>query len=373
MGKTPTHVELDVPSFGEFARQQGKIRSQDLAECLTQQRLHGERIGEIMVRAGFLTPSQIAEVLRSQAQWVARMRRHDLAAANFPLSTPLSLCLPCFNEEQVIGDVLRGAIAILPEFLDEFEIVVVDDGSSDRTAEIVESFADKDDRIRLMRHERNRGYGAAVASGLRAARGEWICFTDGDGQFSLLDLPQLLVAAQGADVVLGYRHRRADNFVRRFNALSWKTLINCVLGVRVRDLDCAFKLFPRWVVESLELTAEGACISAEIIAQCVRGGLSVCEVPVNHFSRAAGKATGANVRVIAKAFRELPTLWRYRRIRPGQIERPTTGDQIVPLSLSITKPVNSQPAAVVKDTRRKEDGRPHIAHVNYESVQNGTP
>ncbi|MCI0492456.1 MAG: glycosyltransferase family 2 protein [Planctomycetes bacterium] len=370
MKKTPSHVELDVPRFGEFARQHGIIRSKDVSDCLAKQRLHGGRIGELMVRGGYLAPAQVSAVLRSQAQWAARMRCRDLDAVDFPLSTPLSLCLPCFNEEQVIGDVLLGATAVLPEFLDEFEIVVVDDGSADRTAAVVESLAAKDERIRLVRHKRNCGYGAAVSSALRAARGEWICFTDGDGQFNPLDLPQLLVAAHEADVVLGYRHRRADNLVRRFNALSWKKLIHCILGVQVRDLDCAFKLFPRWVVESLNLSAEGACISAEIIVQCVRGGLSICEVPVNHFSRAAGKPTGANVRVIAKAFRELPALWQYRRIQPGRIVRPATGGQTVPLPLSATKPASPQ---TTTDTHRKEDGRSHIAYLNCEPVQNGLP
>jgi hypothetical protein len=114
--------------------------------------------------------------------------------------------------------------------------------------------------------------------------------------------------------VIGYRHHRADNGIRRFNAYGWKWLIRTQIGLRVRDLDCAFKLFPRWVVDQLQLTADGACISAEILVQCVRGGASICEVPVNHFPRAAGKATGGNLRVVAKALRELPILWKYRRM-----------------------------------------------------------
>lgn len=234
--------------------------------------------------------------------------------------------MPCFNEQDVIGDVLAGALAVMPEFLDEFEIVVVDDGSSDNTAAAVEAVAARDDRVRLVRHEQNRGYGAAVATALRAAHGEWICFTDGDGQFNMLDLPQLLVHAHRSDVVVGYRHRRADNGIRKLNAQSWKWLIRCLLGVRVRDLDCAFKLFPRWVVDCLKLTAEGACISVEILTQCQRGGLSITEVPVNHFPRSTGKATGANLGVVFKAFRELPIVWQYRKMAPwGSERRPLNG------------------------------------------------
>jgi hypothetical protein len=172
-------------------------------------------------------------------------------------------------------------------------------------------------------HECNRGYGAAVTTALQAATGEWVCMTDGDGQFNLLDLPQLLVDAQQADVVVGYRHRRADNGIRKLNAHSWKWLIRCLMGLKVRDLDCAFKLFPRWVVDSLQFRAEGACISAEILTQCSRGGLAICEVPVNHFPRSAGKPTGANLGVVLKAFRELPIVWQYRNMPPWALERRT--------------------------------------------------
>jgi hypothetical protein len=274
-----------------------------------------------LVQEGHLSTEQVNEILRRQARWAARMRSHDIAPLEFPLSTPLSLCFPCYNEQDVIGEVLAGACAVLPEFVEEFEIVVVDDGSADETSSVVERFARQDDRVRLIRHDKNRGYGAAVATALRAAHGEWICFTDGDGQFNMLDLPQLLVHAEQSDVVVGYRHSRADNGIRKFNSNSWKWLIRCLMGLRVRDLDCAFKLFPRWVVDCLQLNAEGACISAEILTQCTRGGLAITEVPVNHFPRSAGKATGANLGVVLKAFRELPIVWQYRKMAPWTPDR----------------------------------------------------
>lgn len=244
------------------------------------------------------------------------MQDCDIALPEFPIATPFSLCMPCYNEGEVLEEVLTRAVSILPRFVSEFEIIVVDDGSTDDTASTVERLALNNDCIRLIRHQINRGYGAAVTTGLRAAQGEWICFVDGDGQFDLLDLQQLLINAQTSDVVIGYRHRRADNGIRRFNALGWKWLIRALVGLQVRDLDCAFKLFPRWVVDQLQLTADGACISAEIMMQCVRGGASICEVPVNHLPRAAGKATGGNLRVVMKAMRELPVLWKYRHMQP---------------------------------------------------------
>lgn len=319
-----SYIRLEVPRFGEFARQIAGVRSADLADCLAAQRQNGQRIGSLLVTAGLITSEDVLEILRRQAQWAARMHSLDIAPVRFPIATPFSLCMPCFNEAEVLTEVLQGAVAVLPEFVGEFEIIVVDDGSTDATAKVVENFSESNDCVRLVRHTINRGYGAAVSSGLRAAQGELICFTDGDGQFNLLDLPHLLVEAQTSDVVIGYRHQRADNGIRRFNAQSWKWLIRALVGLRVRDLDCAFKLFPRWVVEQLQLTADGACISAEILAQCYRGGVTVSEVPVNHFPRAAGKATGGNLKVVAKAFRELPIVWQYRRMRPWTIDREQT-------------------------------------------------
>jgi hypothetical protein len=318
MGKPFVPVQLEIPRFGEFARQHVRIRSCDIANCLALQKERSERLGQLLVREGYLTPQQVPEILRLQAKWAATMRSRDLAPYQFPLATRVSLCFPCYNEAQVIEDVLTGACAILPEFLNEFEIVVVDDGSIDHTADIVTRLAQHDGRIRLIRHKVNRGYGAAVTTALRSAVGDWICFTDGDGQFNLLDVPQLLVDAHHADVVIGYRYCRAEKGMRRINARSWNWLIRCILGVRVRDLDCAFKLFPRRVVEHMQLTAQGACISAELLAHCSQGRLSIREVPVNHFPRLAGRSTGASFSVVAKAFRELPRVWKYRSISPWE-------------------------------------------------------
>lgn len=326
MARLTEHVQLEIPRFGEFARQIADVDSREIEQCLAEQRRTGHRIGATMVGLGVIDSQQLASILQAQAKWAARARSRDIAPLSFPMLTPLSMCLPCYNEQDVIEDVLLGALAVLPEFVDEFELVVVDDGSADDTSLIVERLAKRDGRIRLIRHAVNRGYGAAVSTALRASRGEWICFTDGDGQFSFLDLPQLLCNAQHADVVIGYRRHRADNGVRRFNSNSWKWLIRCLMGLRVRDLDCAFKLFPRWVVDELQFNSEGACISAEIMAQCNRGGITIREVPVNHYPRAAGKATGANLGVVLKAFKELPIVWQYRRMSPWNCQHRRTAD-----------------------------------------------
>jgi hypothetical protein len=314
--KVVSVIGMERPPFGYFARQIALLPQAELEACLERQRVSGGRIGRLLWERGLLTPEQIGEILRLQSRWVAKAVQGDMGPNAFPRSVFVSLCMPAFNEEASIADTLDAALAILPELLSRFEIVVVDDGSTDRTAEIVGHYAKQDDRVRLVQHEVNRGYGVAVSSGLRAADGDLVAFTDSDGQFSLLDLPQLLLHIEDSDVSVGFRYRRADNRLRRFNAWAWNRLVSVLLGIHVRDLDCAFKLFRRDVVDRLCLTATGACISAEIMVQCTRGGLRISEVPVTHYPRYHGAPTGAAVRVILRAFRELPGLWRYRHVTP---------------------------------------------------------
>jgi hypothetical protein len=305
-------ISLERPTFGQCARQVLGLHSEELADCLEQQIRQGARLGEVFRHRGMATREQIAEILKLQARWVATALQADMKPAGFPHATFLSLCMPAYNEATNIEDTLDAACAILPEFVQRFEIVVVDDGSKDDTAELVTRYAAREPRVRLVRHEENCGYGAAVSTGLRTAAGDLVAFTDSDGQFTILDLPQLLIGMEGSDVVVGYRYRRADNWVRRMNARAWGWLIRTVLGVRVKDLDCAFKLFPRRVIDDLQLTATGAAINAEILVQCVQRGYRIREFPVTHYPRYHGAPTGAALRVIFKAFRELPRLWKYR-------------------------------------------------------------
>jgi hypothetical protein len=303
---------LERPKFGHFIRQVAPVSNREIAECLTEQEEKGCRLGEILARRGIIAESQISEVLALQARWIAASMHAELAPLQLPYPTFLSVCMPAFNEELNIRSTIESACTILPHFVERFEIVIVNDGSRDNTAGVVATLAEKNDRVRLIAHEVNRGYGAAVSTGLKAAHGDLVMFTDSDGQFSMLDLPQLLGQIDRHDVVLGYRHRRAETGMRRLNAWNWSQLVRAFLGVRVRDLDCAFKLFHREVIDQLEMTTTGACINAEILAQCIHGKLRMCEVPVNHYARCFGAPTGAAVKVIMRAFRELPGLKHYR-------------------------------------------------------------
>ena len=162
---------LERPRFGQFARQIVGITTAEIELALAEQRRQGGRIGEILCRRKILTGGQCLEVLRAQARWVARSLRADVAPARLPYPAYLSVCMPAFNEAGNIRATLEAAAAMLPELVEDFELVVVDDGSKDGTAAVVEEFADQTGApLRLVRHPVNRGYGAAVTTALRADR-----------------------------------------------------------------------------------------------------------------------------------------------------------------------------------------------------------
>jgi glycosyltransferase involved in cell wall biosynthesis len=234
----------------------------------------------------------------------------------------LSLCLPAYNEQGCIAETLAEALKILSPLVTSLEVIVVDDGSRDATAERVAEIKARDFPVRLIRHERNRGYGAAVTSGLRAATGDLVMFADSDGQFNFADVRQLLARLPDNDFVVGYRRKRVESLQRRLNAWAWGRLVRLLYGVRVRDLDCAFKLFRREVIDRLQLTAGGACINAELMCQCQRAGFRFAEVPVEHHPRQGGRSTGSSLAVIARAFRELPRIQTEPLPPPSPSDRP---------------------------------------------------
>jgi glycosyltransferase involved in cell wall biosynthesis len=230
------------------------------------------------------------------------------------MSAPrLCLVFPVFDEEANVGPLLERALQLAPRLAASFEIVVVDDGSRDGSAAVVEAHRRADPRVRLLRHPTHVGYGAALRSGLRAARGELVFFTDADLQFDLAELATLLAHTDSFDIVVGYRAPRRDPWGRRLLAWGWGTLVRVLFDLRVRDIDCAFKLFRRSVVDALAIESIGAFVSTELLLRARRAGFRIREVPVTHHPRAAGRAKGATPRVIARAVLELAQLYRELR------------------------------------------------------------
>ncbi len=231
----------------------------------------------------------------------------------------LSVAFPAHNEAENIVDVLGDAVRVLEDIEPDYEIVVVDDGSRDDTGELVQHVAASNPRVRLVRHEVNQGYGAAVWTGLTSSTGELRFFTDSDGQFKLDELRLLLAEVPGADFVAGFRLERQDPPLRLLNGWGWTHLVNLLFGHAARDVDCAFKLMRRQVVESLPVRSRGATFSAELLIRARRAGFRFEEIGVTHLPRTKGNPSGAKLRVILRAFKELLALWIELRQHPQAV------------------------------------------------------
>jgi glycosyltransferase involved in cell wall biosynthesis len=217
----------------------------------------------------------------------------------------LSVVLPAFNEQYNLRCVVDAARRILPTVAGQWEIIVVNDGSGDATGRICDTLVNQIPQVRAVHHTGNKGYGAALKSGIMAARYDWIFFSDSDGQFDFAEISRLLDFADTSDIVAGYRKHRNDPFYRALNALGWNLLVRLLLGVAVRDIDCAFKLFRRSVFERVQIRSVGAMVNTEILCQAFKFGMRLKEVEVSHYPREHGQPSGAKLRVILKAFREL--------------------------------------------------------------------
>lgn len=219
--------------------------------------------------------------------------------------TSLSIFMPAFNEEGNIATTIIDARSAAKSVARDYEIIVVDDGSGDRTAEVVGELIKNDHNIRLVQHKKNKGYGAAVKTGLKACKKDWIFFTDSDGQFHYDELEKFVDSRDKADLIIGYRKKRMDPFHRVFVAQVLLKIWNFALfGLTIRDIDCAYKLFKREVRDSVKLETESAITVTEFIIKAKSLGYKIIQLPVNHYPRKFGQQTGGNWRVIVKAAKE---------------------------------------------------------------------
>ncbi len=223
-----------------------------------------------------------------------------------PLTTRgLSVVLPAWNEEAVIAKTVQAVVETLSQMAPDYEVIVVDDGSQDRTGEIADALAAANPRVKVVHNRPNRGYGGALIAGFNAVSKELTFFMDSDGQFDIQDIARLIEHIEAYDAVLGYRQHRRDPFPRKVNAWGWKLLMRLLFGLKVRDIDCAFKLYHTPLVRRANVQAQGAMVNTEMLVKLNRLGYRWIEAPVNHYQREGGKASGANLRVILRAFNEL--------------------------------------------------------------------
>jgi len=231
----------------------------------------------------------------------------------------ISVFFPCYNEEKNVAKTTKQALKVLEKLNTDFEVIIVDDGSYDATGRIADEIAAKDGRVKVVHHKTNLGYGAALQSGFKTATKKLVFYTDGDGQFDIDEMPPLLALMKDFDIVSCYRLNRQDNLIRRINGWCWTKLTCLLFGMKIRDVDCAFKLYKREIFDHIKISSTGALIDTEILARAIRKGYTITQKAVHHYPRTAGIQTGANLKVILRAFSELFKL--HRQIRSEYPDR----------------------------------------------------
>ena len=221
--------------------------------------------------------------------------------------TSLSVFFPFWNEEKNIERVVNKALSILPKIAKKWELILVDDGSLDKTIEIAQKIAQSDDRIIIVSHKPNRGYGAALKEGIEKAKYDYVVFTDGDDQFDFSQVSQFIEKIRNADIAIGYRKKRNDaSLAKRLLLMNLLKVWDFVLfGFHFKDIDCGFKMFSRHAIDEISpLRSEGAMITTEILAKAKKKKLKISQVGVAHYPRKFGKQSGANFPVIIRAVLE---------------------------------------------------------------------
>ncbi|MBI4022091.1 MAG: glycosyltransferase family 2 protein [Candidatus Andersenbacteria bacterium] len=226
----------------------------------------------------------------------------------------MSVVLPAYNEAAVIADSVSAAVRYLIGRVPKFEVIVVDDGSTDGTGAAVQGLIPTWPAVRLVHHERNRGYGEALRSGFTAARHEWVFLMDADGQFDIAELGRFFPLTERCDFIAGWRANRADSWQRAVFTWGYNLLVRALFGLPVRDVGCAFKLFRRSVWQQVGGRVQARdhkVFSVEWLWCVQRSGAAVCELPVRHLPRRGGQATGARLDVVWAMLREMARLrWR---------------------------------------------------------------
>jgi len=235
------------------------------------------------------------------------------APADRPPARPripeLSAVIPAYNEQEVLPVSIAEAVEALEDIADRWELLVVDDGSRDRTAQIVEEWSQRDPRVKLLKQPHNMGYSKALIRGFMEAQYEFVCYTDADAQFDLHEVLDLYEQVDGVEMVVGFRKKRRDPSIRLLTSAVYNVLQGMVLGVRVRDCNCALKLFRRDFLQSLPLDSDGFLIDAELFARTRKAGGRWREIGVTHRPREQGSTT-VKVSTVTETLREL---WALRR------------------------------------------------------------
>ena len=226
----------------------------------------------------------------------------------------LSVFLPIYNEEANVKNVVLATKTVLQDVAGEWELIIVDDGSTDSSPDLIKELADSEERIRVITHKVNQGYGASITSGLYESRYPWISFTDSDGQFDFAEITDFIEKQKetGADLVIGYYKKRQVSTFKIITSKLWEFAVFVLFGLKVRDIDCGFKLISKSVIDTIPHleSQRGAFISSELLIKAKKKGFKITEIPVTHYPRLKGVGTGRNLNVIIKSFADLLRLWK---------------------------------------------------------------
>jgi len=217
----------------------------------------------------------------------------------------ISVFFPAHNEVDNIGILTEKTVLLLESMGLEYEVLIVNDGSTDGTRELTDELQARYPHVRAIHHEVNKGYGGAVWTGIHNAAKDLIFFTDGDGQFDINELREFYESMNDYDAVLGYRIKRQDPFHRLVFAKCWGQLIRVLFGFHLRDLDCAFKLFRRDLLSDIKPECGGAMVTVELISKLTAKNFRYIEKGVHHYPRTAGEQSGGSPKVVLRAFKEL--------------------------------------------------------------------
>jgi len=229
----------------------------------------------------------------------------------------LSVFLPSYNESENIKEVILAVKKVLEEVAGEWELLIIDDGSKDGTGEIAKSLSLAEPRIKVITHKTNLGYGATLSTGFNSSNYPWIAFIDSDGQFDFAEITEFIKKQKetGADLVIGYYKKRSASVFKILTSKIWEFTVYALFGLKVRDIDCGFKLISKKVVDTISPleSQRGAFISSELLIKAKKADFRIVQVPVTHYSRTKGAGTGRNLDVIIKSFTDLFRLWKKLR------------------------------------------------------------
>jgi glycosyltransferase involved in cell wall biosynthesis len=258
-----------------------------------------------------------------------------------PRRPTLSVVLPAHNEESNIGPVVGQALSVLPDVCSEFEVIVVDDGSSDATPEVAEALVrEHHPRVRLLRHDVNQGYGAAIRSGFQHARYELVFYTDADRQFDLSELAFFLPMANDNDMVIGFRVYRYDTVLRSILAWVYNRVVTVLFRVRVRDVDCAYKLMSREVLDKVVLESDDFFVDTELVARARKWNFRIAQKGVRHYPRLAGETTVTpsdiprTLRTVGRMWRRIYFPTREQRRRADEIRQTKVAREVLPAEVA---------------------------------------